>query len=191
MHLPMTRVFLVCKNGSRDQKRCSPTWPRIQFSPILHYIRHQSISSLTSGDSMSQTRMVPSCDADIICLPSGKKATEGRLCLCPTSSMMLPWLEASQILKPSLDPTEARYLPNANEETASPTLPNQWGVRLPVDRLKSAESEASWVQSGEKATDEVEQVSLNVLLEPVETSQTRTVKSYDELEEAICLPSAE
>ena len=47
------------------------------------------------------------------------------------------------------------------------------------------------MQSGEKATDEVEQVSLNVLLEPVETSQTRTVKSYDELEEAICLPSAE
>ena len=111
-----------------------------------------------------QTRMVPSCDADIICLPFGKKATEGRLCLCPTSSTMLSWLEASQSLKPSLDPTQARYLPsaeNANEETANPTLPNQWGVRLPVERLNSAESEASWVQSGEKATDEVEQVSFS------------------------------
>ena len=81
-HSPMTRVFLACRNGSEVQKICTPSGPRIQCP--AQCIRHSSISSLSSRNSMSHTLIVPSWDADIICLPSEKKATEGTRFLCPT-----------------------------------------------------------------------------------------------------------
>ena len=74
-HSPMTRVFLACRKENGVQKICSPSRPRIQYP--AQCIFHPSISSLFSSNSMSHTRIVPSFDADINCLPSRKKATEG------------------------------------------------------------------------------------------------------------------
>ena len=64
-HFPMTRVFLVCRNGSGVQKR-SPIGPTIRYPSSTPSIRHPSIFSLSSRNSTFQARIVPSLDADRI-----------------------------------------------------------------------------------------------------------------------------
>jgi hypothetical protein len=88
-HFPMMRVFLVCRNGSVVQKRRSPAGPKIQYLfGRSRFTCHPSIFPLSSSKSTSQTRIVPSHDADMICLPSRKKATKRTLSECPTSCTM-------------------------------------------------------------------------------------------------------
>ena len=83
-------------------------------------------------------------------------------------------------------------LPSAENAIALTLSPNAWGVKLSVDTLNNPVSAATRIRvpSGEKETHRIQlEFAPNVLLEPVETSQTRTVES-SELE-VIYLPSCE